>query len=371
MLLQNKFIRYTLGALGLLLGLLVTALVVGLLHRNAVRDEIADRRVITGGQGIDTIESVQIGGLSQYIHIRGHDRNNPVILFVHGGPGFAMMPFSHIFQDAWEDSFTVVQWDQRGAGKTYFANPPEAVQGTLTVPRFTDDIIEMTQFLRQRLGQEKIFLVGHSWGSIISVHAIKKRPDLYLGYVGTGQFVAFREGEQMAYQHTLNLAHQRGVAEAVEELEAIAPYPGGDFMQKFRVRNKWNSLLGETYYGHTSMLPLIKETLYSPDYSLSDVSFFLEEPALEWIDAILPTLDLRTLGLDFEVPVFFFEGAHEWQTPYPLVEDYYASIRAPVKNYVVFEKSSHFPFFSEPQKFAAALKKELLPLAANTPPTSP
>ncbi|WP_339865025.1 alpha/beta hydrolase [Paremcibacter congregatus] len=360
--LKNKFTRILVRVLGGITALLVLAVIAGVLYRSSLQNEVAERRAITTENGIETIESTQIGGIEQVINIRGKDLDNPVILFVHGGPGMAFMPFSHIFQDDWEDSFTVVQWDQRGAGKTYFANDPDEVLKTMSLERVTDDVIEMSELLRSRLKKKKIFIVAHSWGTVIGTRAVKMRPDLYHGYVGTGQVVSFVEGERLAYAHTLQVAKDRNNQEAIKELEAIAPYPDENIMTKFQVRNKWNSLFGESYYGQSSMSPLMKQLLRSPEYSLRDLTYFRKPPSLEWVDEVLPYVDLRKLGTDFEVPMFFFEGAHEWQTAHPLAKEYYISINAPVKNYISFNKSSHFPFFSEPEKFARMLKKELLPL---------
>jgi len=362
MTLNNKLTRLLVRLLGGVTALVVIVVLVGLFYRNWQQNEIAERRAITTKNGINSIEFAEIGGIKQYFQIRGQDLDNPVILFVHGGPGMAFMPFSRIFQDPWEDSFTVVQWDQRGAGKTHFANDADEVLKTMSVERFTDDVIEMTRFLQSRLNKKKIFIVAHSWGTIIATHAVKKNPELYHGYVGTGQVVSFTEGERIAYAHTLQVAKDRNNQDAIKELEAIAPYPDENLMKKFPVRNKWNSLFGESYYGHTSMAPLMKKALYAPEYSLRDLTYFLRMPDLRWVDDVLPYIDLRKLGTDFDVPMFFFEGAHEWQTAHPLAQEYYTSINAPVKNYVSFQKSSHFPFFSEPEKFAKTLKRELLPL---------
>lgn len=365
MTIKNKYLRILVRILSGIILLVVVVIIGALLYRSSLQNEVADRRAITSENGIDSMETADIGGIKQWLHIRGQDLDNPVILFVHGGPGMAFIPFSHIFQDDWEDSFTVVQWDQRGAGKTHFANDPDEVAKSMSIDQMTDDVIEMTKFLRTRLKKKKIFIVAHSMGTVIGTKAVKLHPELYHGYVGSGQVVSFFEGEKLAYAHTLQVARDQNNQLAVSELEAIAPYPDENIMEKFQVRNKWNSRFMESYYGHTGMTPILKKLLYSPDYSLRDLSYFINPPSLDWADEELPKIDLRKLGYDFEVPMFFFNGGHEWQVAYPLTEEYFANITAPVKKYITFENSSHFPFISEPEKFATMLKRELLPLVKN------
>jgi pimeloyl-ACP methyl ester carboxylesterase len=136
--------------------------------------------------GIDEARYVKVGGIQQWITIRGEDRNNPVLLFLHGGPGDATNPWGYAGFRLWLKHFTVVQWDQRGAGRTFGKNrdaPPQAI----TIARMTQDGVELADVLRKQLRKDKIILVGHSWGSILGVHMVKARPDLFYAFVGTGQ----------------------------------------------------------------------------------------------------------------------------------------------------------------------------------------
>lgn len=359
---KNKYLRYILKSiLGLVILLSIT--VVGLLTwRFFLQNDVAERRAIRTKNGIEITKKVEIGGINQYINIRGQNVNNPVILFVHGGPGTAMIPFSHIFQDDWERSFTVVHWDQRNAGKTYFANDPQVVSKTMSVERMRKDLVEITRFLIKHLGKEKIFILGHSWGSVIATMAVKQHPELYHAYIGTGQVVSMIEGERMGYIHTLELARRKNNAQAIEELEALAPYPNKD-IASLQVKSKWIAEFGGSYYGEGGLLKnFILKGLYSPDYSLWELSYFLDGAPLDWFLEAMKDIDLRTLGYDFEVPVLFLIGSHEWQTPYPLVLEYYEQIKAPYKKYISFDNSAHFPFVSDPVKFSSVLKNELLPL---------
>lgn len=158
--LYRRFPRILLLYAAGLLFLTVAAAAVGVLRVHTFRDEIADRRRIDSPNGIELTETVIIGGIPQVINIRGRDRDNPVLLYLHGGPGTPMLPIAHAFQDRWEDHFTVVQWDQRGAGKTYALTPPAEIAATMSFDRMTADVIEMADLLRTRFGQDRIVLLA-------------------------------------------------------------------------------------------------------------------------------------------------------------------------------------------------------------------
>ncbi len=363
MIFKNRYLRWSLNvAIGIVTIFCVTVIAL-LIWRNIEQSTVAERRAVKTSNGIEVTEVAAIGGIKQSLNIRGKDLDNPVLLFVHGGPGHVMTPFAHSFQDAWEDDFTVVQWDQRNAGKTYFLNDPAEVTKTMSVERMAADLIEVSQYLIKRLGKKKIFILGHSWGSVIGTMAAKQRPDLFHAYVGTGQVVSMIEGERIGYEQTLKLARVRGNKQAIAELEAIAPYPDQKF-DGIEIRSKWISEFGQSYYGESSLVgPILLKGLYSPDYTINDLSYFIRRPAPYWFLDAMADIDLRRLGYDFDIPIIFMIGAHEWQTPYPLVQEYYEQIRAPYKNYIVFEESSHFPFMSDPDTFVKVLKEELLPIA--------
>ena len=133
------------------------------------------------------------------MNARGADRDNPVLVYIHGGPGAVEMPFAWSFQRPWEDYFTVVQWDQRGAGRSYPLNDPARLAPTLTIDRYRDDAIELIDLLRRRYGKRKVFLLGHSWGSIVGLSVAAKRPDLLYGV----------RGETASYDLVLSEARRR------------------------------------------------------------------------------------------------------------------------------------------------------------------
>lgn len=184
---------------------------------------VSDLDRIVTSNGVQESIIATLGVARQYVSVRGADRGNPILLYIHGGPASVELPISWSFQRPWEDFFTVVQWDQRAAGKSFLLNAPAAMAPTLTPDRYRDDAIALIELLRQRYGKRKIFLLGHSWGSAVGLAVAAKRPDLLYAYVGMGQLIDFRENEQASYRIVLDQARRDGNATAVNELEGIAP----------------------------------------------------------------------------------------------------------------------------------------------------
>jgi pimeloyl-ACP methyl ester carboxylesterase len=186
------------------------------------------REILTGLHRIVTPRGVQetfeatLGGARQVVNVRGADRDNPILLFIHGGPGAVEMPFAWTFQRPWEDFFTVVQYDQRGAGRSYLLSDPKALAPTLTIDRYRDDAIELIDLLRKRYGKRKVVLVGHSWGSVVGLSVAAKRPDLLYAYVGMGQYVDPAGGERASYDWTLAQGRREGNAEAIRDAGALS-----------------------------------------------------------------------------------------------------------------------------------------------------
>ena len=309
---------------------------------------------------------VDIGGIKQWVSVRGRHKDAPILLFIHGGPGFTTSPSSYYYLKDWREYFTVVQWDQRGAGKTYAANDPETVRPTMTIDRMVKDAEEMAAYLRRTYGRRKIVLVGHSWGSIIGVKLARLHPDWFYAYVGTGQFVAFQPNEVMGYQATLDAARNDGNAEAIKDLERIAPFPDTAHPERtianLGTERRWLAHYGGYYWrnnvGHDDEI-----NRFSPDYSdedlkVRDVAQGFSIQAL-WTE--LGQVDLRN-ETTFKEPVFFIQGRHDAGTNAALLDRWYATIHAPQKKLVWFEDSAHMTFQEEPGKFLVTLVNDVLPL---------
>jgi pimeloyl-ACP methyl ester carboxylesterase len=341
--------------------------------RDAVVARVADLVRITNPEGIDTLEALTIGGVTQWISIRGRDRANPVLLFVHGGPANPTMPIGWAFQKPWEDYFTVVQWDQRGSGKSAF---PEAQRdrfaATMTLDQIVADGLELVDTLRHRLGQPKVVVMGWSWGTAVGARMALRRPDGIHAFVGLGQAVA-ASSERIGYDRVLALARAANHEEAVRELEALAPYPGpgnSRLLAGVGTMRKWARFFDGGWYGRPDLRLYDALPEWAPEYSAADLA--AQESAGQWAQGFLLrdliSRDLRDEGRSYRVPVIFLMGRLDLHTPIEPVEEYLDWIEAPVKQLVRFEKSGHFTMFEEPGRLLVTLVNEVLPLTGDRRP---
>jgi proline iminopeptidase len=349
--------------------LIVVVLSSALLYRKYLQHKIVEQRAITSPNGINSLEAVRIGGIDQWIEVRGQNVNNPILLFIHGGPGVAFIPMSGAFQDPWEKYFTVVQWDQRGAGKTYASNDKELQRRTMNVPQIEQDTVDVVNYLRTRFKREKIFVLGHSWGSVLGLWLAHEHPELIYAYVGTGQVVNMQQNEAVAYNDALQEARTRYNEQAVKDLESIAPYPApnADAGKTAIARNWERDLLAHSpdAAGFLDIKRIVTGIVSTPKYSLADDFGFFRGQMLS-LNTLLPEvmkIDLHSLGLDFREPIVFFEGRYDPYCRPSLVVEYTQTIKAPQKEVVWFDNSGHFPFFEEQQKFKDELVQRVLPLA--------
>ncbi|HVZ92731.1 MAG TPA: alpha/beta hydrolase [Rhizomicrobium sp.] len=334
-------------------------------NRNDARAIIRDLQKVVTPRGIDETTAVPINGSRQWITVRGRDRKNPILLFIHGGPAAPEMPTSWTFQNGWEDYFTVVQWDQRGAGKTYNANDPKKIAPTISLAQMVADTEAMTQYLRKTYHKPKIFALGHSWGSVLGLMLAENHPEWLYAYVGVGQVIDSKKSEMLGYQAILKAAKDAGRAEAVKELRAIAPYPGKTLsLSKIDVERKWSVRLGGLSYGRDNYGYYYNAGRISPDYSDADFAAIDKGSALS-----LPPL-LASFGSgDFEnvttfyCPIIVFAGRHDATTSSEVVADWFKRVRAPVKKFVWFENSAHMIQIEEPGRMLVHLVEDVRPLA--------
>lgn len=329
------------------------------------RAVVADIGRVVTPQGVQETFEVVLGGARQVVNVRGADRDNPLLLFVHGGPAAPEMPIAWTFQRAWEDDFTVVQWDQRGSGRSYPLNDPERVAPTMVPDRYRDDAIELIELLRARYGQRKVVLVGHSWGTLVGLAVAAKRPDLLHAYVGIGQIVDFRENERVGWEWTLARAKADGNEAAVRELEALRPYPGpGAFdVASVGTERKWSVHYGALAAGRRDANFYFRAARLSPEYTAADRRAWDEGSAFT-MRVLFPQLaSISYAGLrELRVPVFMFLGRHDYTTPSPLAAAWLERLRAPRKAAVWFEHSAHLPMIEEPGRTFAALLEHVLPV---------
>jgi pimeloyl-ACP methyl ester carboxylesterase len=175
-------------------------------------------------QPVREAQFVSIGDSEQWVTIRGDSCANPVVLFLHGGPGNPLSPYADTIYGPWAGDFTLVQWDQPGAGRTFGRNPPTD-DTTLTLERIVQDGIALAEYLTQRLGKKKIVLMGGSWGSIVGVKMVEARPDLFYAYVGVSQVVSYRDNLKASYNKLMGLAREKGDQVSIVALESMGPPP--------------------------------------------------------------------------------------------------------------------------------------------------
>jgi pimeloyl-ACP methyl ester carboxylesterase len=308
---------------------------------------------VSGPAPIDSIEKVSLGGLDQWISLRSQNTHHPVMLFLHGGPGTANISFARKSQRMIERDFTVVNWDQRGAGRSYSGHLGAE---DMTIDRFVTDAEELIEVLQRRFAQEKIFLVGQSWGSIVGATLAGRRPELLRAYVGAGQVVNMARGEEVSYVFTLDEAEKRGHERAIRELTKIGHPPYKD-LSAAGVQRKWLGRFNGVTYKGSPMVTLLRY-LSIRDTRPLDIVRFVRGAVLS-----LRTLEDEQMRIDFfkdlpeiAVPVQFWCGRRDYNTPHELVVEYLRELRAPTKRIVWFERSGHLPNFEEPAAFSRACR---------------
>jgi pimeloyl-ACP methyl ester carboxylesterase len=328
---------------------------------------LAEVGKIVSPNGIDEAKAVDIGGIRQWITVRGRDRRNPILLVLHGGPAAPDLPNRYLFEGPWTDYFTVVEWDQRGGGKTYELNDPEKVAPTMHAERMLQDTEELVAYLRATYDKKKIFALGHSWGTILGLNLAVRRPDWLYAYIGVGQIINMREAERICYDWVLNTARKAGDADAVKELEAIAPYPepnGALPIAKINVERKWSVHYGGLTYGRQSYDFWENAEKISPDYSEADFKAIDAGSAFS-----LPKLLPEMAATDFTkltrlgCPVLIFAGRHDYTTPSEPVQRWFDRLQAPSKRWVWFENSAHMIYAEEPGRVLVNLVQLALPFA--------
>ncbi len=286
---------------------------------------------IDSPNGIASLERQRIGGSEQWILVRGVDRANPVLLFLHGGPGMPAMYLAHAWQADLERDFVVVQWDRRGAGKSFAAlgDTPE-----LTVSQTLADVYELARSLAARFGQRRIYLVGHSWGSYLGLLAVRAHPELFRAFIGTGQ-MAGTEREVRALRRAA--------------LGRIAAENGGDT----EITEEDLFRFGGELHRSRSFWPLLATGLGAPEYTLRDV-LNVKRGADLVLRRMRYDVEPRPLAGEIakvDVPIFFFLGRYDLNTPSELAARYLDRLDAPLKGLAWFEQSAHFTFYEEPARF--------------------
>jgi pimeloyl-ACP methyl ester carboxylesterase len=335
-------------------GAIAVPVVGGLAYRKVHQRWGAKVLMINTPNGICEERFVRIGGIEQWIQIRGEDRTNPVLLVVHGGPGWPNATFTLPLR-SWEKHFTVVQWDQRGVSKTLGRNGKEG-SGEMSFERRISDAIELTEFLRNHLRKDKVILLAESMGTLVGAPLVKRRPDLFYAYVGTDQYVDMARNEALKYQMTLERVCAAGNTKGVAALEKIGGDPTRWDLRAWNVNMAWTfkTNVPTPNLDKKLLLPLV---LTSPIYTFRDIYHLgvgFQFSTTQLFEQFM-AYDARQLGTHFEIPFFLFQGETDVVTPTALAEEYFAEVEALTKGFALIEDAGHFAAFTQPEQFLTEL----------------
>ena len=301
---------------------------------------------------IDEKLYIPIGGIQQNIRIRSCDETLPVLLFVHGGPGVCDRHWVLRDQSAIAEQATMVCWDQRGAGLSW---SKKLKAEDMCVDRMIEDCHELLQYLKNRFHKTKIYIVGHSWGSILGSLTAERYPEDVAVYIGMGQFVNGADNERLSYRFVLDEATKRGDKKALQDLEKIGWPKNGHYasLDDLMVQRDLMTKYGGEDYGENEGIvkSVVVPILKSPEYKLWDMwkyykgTFFNLETL--WDEVV--DVDLSVRVPELKMPVYLTEGRHDQNCPIPIAEEWFANLKAPKKEWIWFEQSAHSPIKNEPK----------------------
>jgi pimeloyl-ACP methyl ester carboxylesterase len=358
--LKTLIVRGLLGLAILLLAIVALALGFRAFRQNAIARDLT----LHTPRAVQEAMYVRLGGVDQWVQIRGEDRDNPVLLFVHGGPGNAVSPFASLLRP-WEKDFTVVIWDQRCAGKTFARGGIQSCQG-MSLARVAADGVELSEFLRQRLHKSKIVVLGHSWGTMVGLRMVHDHPDLYSAYVGTGQVISIPEKEPVVYDRAMAMLRGAHDEAGVRALLAVGrpPYRSSDDLMTERSL----SLRHDAPAERDLFMRLASVGLVAPGWSLRDAYRYFQagSPAEAATFADTNDYDARALGPTFQIPIFVFSGADDNVTPAALAQRYVEGLKAPKAEFVSLPGAGHNAVLTEPEVFLHELNTRVRPIAVRS-----
>ena len=302
---------------------------------------------IKGDNSISVLEQVEINGSNHEIMIRGNDKNNPVIIVVHGGPGTPEIPYADKYYDLLETNFTVVHYDQRASGKSYHFFEDYS---NLSTDLLVDDLLALTDSISERLDKEKVILIGHSFGTYIGMQAANKAPEKYEAYIGIGQMSDIRESEFESLDFCIEQAQKEGNTDDVLYLQGLT-----EKIKNGEMVTPRNYVM---QYGGTARLIDNPDgnnigTLLSSEYNLLDViryNYGISYSQNKLINDILEN-PLPNIVTKLEIPFYFVMGKYDYNTTHNAAKNYFDKIEDDQKEFITFEKSAHYPQFEEKEKF--------------------
>ncbi|GEL72407.1 proline iminopeptidase [Myxococcus virescens] len=336
---------------------------------------IAELRKIVAPEGMERTEKLRIGGIDQWVSVRSRDLRNPVLLVLHGGPGWVTMPTSWYVSHGWDEFFTVIHWDQRGSGKTYVANDPAMVAPTLTIEQVHADVEELVKWVRKTFGKEKIFVLGHSWGSLLGLTLAERHPEWLHAYIGAAQGIDARESERRGWAWAMEQARAAKNAEAIRDLESIAPYAVGKkpvALKDILLQRRWLNFFGGAAYRRPDASFEAAAVNLSPEYTDEEVRqvWKAQDSSVERLLAAVLTADLSHVKR-LKTPLLLFLGRHDRNVSATVAAEWFAGVKAPSKRLVWFEQSAHEMMAEEPGKVLLSLVRHARPIAERAGDVAP
>jgi|HubBroStandDraft_1064217.scaffolds.fasta_scaffold13937_7 pimeloyl-ACP methyl ester carboxylesterase len=341
---------------------IVSVLATLLVYRKVQQARMASTLRIESAQGIVEERFVSIGCIDQWISIRGEDESNPVLLVIHGGPGSCYSIFTPHLR-AWEKHFTVVQWDQRGAGKT-FGRMGSRGQGEISLKQLASDGIDVAEYLRARLRKEKLLLLASSMGSTFGMQIARLRPDLFHAYIGTDQNVGMVRGRKENHRQVIERLRTLGLTKGVRAIERMGADATLWTRHDYEAFARWTMKSDPSGFHRT--IKLLKDAVwYAPGWKLRDVRAFVAGMRFS-LEQLLPEIvryDAWAQGTRFALPVFIFQGESDVLTTPATARAFFEDVAAPTKQMELISGAGHFAAFLEPELFLERLLAYVRPLA--------
>lgn len=310
---------------------------------------------------------VNIGGAEQGMFIKGKNTENPVLLFLHGGPGMPTYFLSKQYPARLEDNFTVCYWEQRDAGISY---SPDITAESMTAEKLVSDTIEVTNYLRKRFGQEKIYLMGHSWGSFLGIQAAAKEPGLYYAYIGVSQITKQLESEKLAYKWMMERYTQAGNTAKANILKEYPILENDTSAVAWFKNPARDTTMHELGIGTMHNMKDVYNGVFFPflgtrEYTIGEKfnTFFRSRPFLKKETKLIDQLfaaDIPAEVPKLEIPVYFLSGSYDLTVNHDLNKAYLERLQAPIKGYYTFSESAHCPMHEEPVRFLEIMVKDVL-----------
>jgi len=340
------------------------------MSRDTIAGRIADLQRIHTPEGIEELEAVEVNGTRQWISVRGLNRKNPILLVVHGGPASAMMAMTWAYQKPWEDFFTVVNWDQRGIGKNWSPADTARLRPTMTAEQHVRDAEVIVRHVLKKLGQEKLVIMGYSWGTMFTPPLVQQHPELFHAWVGVGVAGGPPATGDVLHTRLMEIARARADTAAIGELTALAPNAptGPQGIERALALRMWARRYDGGWYGKPTLDLFFLLSDWGPEYSAQEAATLV--PATQWgARAITGSpMGSATPSYQYTVPMLFLMGRYDFHTPYTSARAHFDRIAAPRKRFITFERSAHLVMFEEPGRFLMTLVNEVLPLAGGAKP---